>query len=62
MTRANTDTAEAKGYIDCKYNHGVICGSKDNCPKCGWNPSVASDRKLKRIARDARITKGETLA
>ena len=32
----------------CKFNQGVICGLKNKCDGCGWNPRVASDRKLKR--------------
>lgn len=31
----------------CKYNHGVICGLHTNCECCGWNPTVAEERKQK---------------
>ena len=32
-------------FAQCRYNHGVICGSKDHCDKCGWNPRVARIRQ-----------------
>jgi len=34
-------------YDSCKYNVGVECYQKKNCAKCGWNPDVHKQRKLK---------------
>lgn len=31
----------------CKYNVGVVCGTYNDCECCGWNPTVAEERKQK---------------
>ena len=35
----------------CRYNLSVSCTEKDKCQKCGWNPDVEEERKLKTKAR-----------
>ena len=38
----------------CGFNTGVMCNGKENCGKCGWNPSVAKQRsyKIRRALRE----------
>ena len=38
---------ETVDRTSCKFNQGVICGLKDKCDVCGWNPRVASNRAIR---------------
>lgn len=57
--RAEQTTQNQMRYGDCRFNEGVVCGWQVRCDKCGWNPSVAEQRKIKRMEGEYNRAKKE---